>query len=106
MNIMKIMQQAGKMKSKMQEMQLRMHDEAVTGEAGGGAVKITLNGSFYPQEVKLDKSVVNPADIELLEDLIKTAIGNAHQKTSAMVEGETKKIMKELGLPENMEMPF
>jgi len=103
---MKIMQQAGKMKSKMQEMQVRMHDETVVGESGGGLVKVTMGCSFDPKEVKLDKSVVNPAEIELLEDMIKAAISDAHKKASARVEGETKKIMKELGLPENMDMPF
>lgn len=106
MNIMKIMQQAGKMKAKMQEMQVRMHDETVTGEAGSGMVKIILDCSFRPKEVKLDKSVVNPEDIELLEDMIKAAISDAHVKATSKVEGETKKIMKDLGLPENMDLPF
>jgi len=106
MNMMKMMQQAGKMKKRMQDMQEFVKQQKVTGEVANGAVKITIDGAFKAHEVKLDKSVVNADDIELLEDMIVSAFGDAHAKATAMIENETRKVMTELGLPTNMDLPF
>jgi len=106
MNMMKMMQQAGKMKKRMQEMQEKVKEQTVVGEVANGAVKVTMDGGFKVREVKLEKSVVNPADVELLEDMIVSALADAHQKASGMIESESKKVFKELGLPENLDLPF
>lgn len=106
MNMMKMMQKAGQMKSKMQEMQTRIKDQTVEGEAGNGAVTITMDGGFKTRAVKLDKSVVSADDVELLEDMLVVALGSAHEKANAMIETETKKVMTDLGLPANMDLPF
>jgi len=106
MNMMQMMQKAGQMKKKMQDMQTRVKDMTVVGEVANGAVKVTMDGAYKTRELKLDKSVVNANDVELLEDMIVSALNDAHTKATSMIEGETKKVMVELGLPANMDLPF
>jgi len=106
MNMMKMMQKAGQMKKKMQEMQTRIKEMTVEGEVANGAVKVIMDGAFKTREIKIDKSVVDPDDVEILEDMIVSALNDAHDKVNSMIETETKKVMKELGLPEDMDLPF
>ena len=106
MNMMKMMQKAGQMKSKMQEMQASIQDMEVEGEASGGLVKCKISGRFEIKTLTIDKSLVNPDEVDLLEDIVMAALNDAHSKASKTIADETQKIMSDLGLPPGFEMPF
>ena len=71
MNIQGLMKQAQIMQKKMQEEQARLAEEEAEGTSGGGMVKIILNGKFSMTHISIDKSIVDPEETEVLEDLIK-----------------------------------
>lgn len=105
-NIGQLMKQAQQMQQKMAEMQEQLAAVEVTGEAGGGMVKLTLNGKGDVKRVKLDRSVVDPEDVEVLEDLLVAAFNDAKQKVTAHAEAEMQKLTGGLGLPGGLKLPF
>lgn len=76
---MKALQQ---MQNRMLKMQEELHNSTFEGTSGGGAVSVAMNGKFEVTAVKLDKDVVDPEDVDMLEDLILTAIQDAFGKVS------------------------
>jgi nucleoid-associated protein EbfC len=104
-NIMQMMQKASQMKQKMQDMQARVQDMDVTGEAGSGLVKCVANGKFELKSLKVDPSLINPAEAEVMEDMIVAAVNDARKKAEKLLSDETAKIMNELGLPAGA-LPF
>jgi DNA-binding YbaB/EbfC family protein len=76
---MKALQQ---MQNRMLKMQEELHNSTFEGTSGGGAVSVAMNGKFEVTAVKLDKDVVDPEDVGMLEDLILTAIQDAFGKVS------------------------
>lgn len=101
-----MMKQAQQMQSKMQEMQNRLAEVDVTGQAGAGMVQVTINGRHEIKKVKLDKSLLDPAEVEVLEDLIVAACADAKNKVEAHVSEETQKLMGGLNLPPGFKLPF
>jgi DNA-binding YbaB/EbfC family protein len=79
-----IMKQVQKMQAKMEEVQAELEDERVEGTAGGGMVKVVANGQQMVVEVKIEKEVVDPDDVEMLEDLIVAAVNQAQQKAQEL----------------------
>ena len=106
MNIAKMMRQVQEMQTKMADMQNRLGDVDVTGSAGGGMVVVTMNGKAEVRKVKIDPKLVDPAEIEMLEDLIVAACNDGKQKAEAMISGETEKMMGGLQLPPGVKLPF
>ncbi|MGL4522566.1 MAG: YbaB/EbfC family nucleoid-associated protein [Bacilli bacterium] len=82
-NMMKQMQ---KMQKKMLEAQEEVKNSSVEGSAGGGAVKVTMNGVKEIQDLIIDKEVVDPEDVEMLQDLILVAITDASKKADDLNE--------------------
>ena len=76
-DIMKILQQAQQMQGKLQQIQDELAQQSVTGSAGGGMVSVEADGKGQVRQVKIDASVVNPADVEMLEDLVLVAVSEA-----------------------------
>ena len=76
-NLGQMMKQAQQMQAKMQEMQARLGEVEMTGQSGAGMVNVTVNGKGEMKKIKLDKSIVDPEDIEVLEDLIIAAFNDA-----------------------------
>jgi nucleoid-associated protein EbfC len=76
---MKALQQ---MQNRMLKMQEELHNSTFEGTSGGGAVSVAMNGKFEVTAVKLDKDVVDPEDVGMLEDLVLTAIQDAFGKVS------------------------
>ncbi len=76
-NMNNLMKQAQRMQRQMEESQRDLETKEFTAKAGGGAVEITCNGKKELQKVKLDKEVVDPDDVEMLEDLIMAAVNEA-----------------------------
>lgn len=98
-----MMKQAQKLQKQMMDIQEELAKKTVEGTSGGGMVRVVANGSQDILQVKLDPEVVDPEDIELLEDLIVAAIANARENSKAMMEAEMGKIipggMGGFGLP-------
>src|SRR3954468_17883284 len=103
-DIMKILQQAQEMQGKFQKMQEELQHVTVTGGSGGGMVTVEVSGTGQLKKLKLDPSVVNPADIEMLEDLIVVAVGDAQQKAQKAAQDEMGKLTGGLNLP--FKLPF
>jgi hypothetical protein len=79
-NMNKMLKQAQRMQAQMMKAQEELNKKEVEGTAGGGMVTVVINGAFEIQAVKLNPEVVDPDDIEMLEDLIMAAFKNAHEK--------------------------
>lgn len=77
MNIQQMMKQAQQMQDRLQK---QMAELKVEGNAGGGMVIVTINGSKDVQSIKIDPEVVNKDDVDMLQDLIVAAINDAHRK--------------------------
>jgi len=105
-NLGQLMKQAQAMQAKMAEMQAQLEAVEVTGVSGGGMVELTLNGKGDVKRIKLDKAVVDPADVEVLEDLIVAAFNDARAKVNAHAEAEMQKLTGGLNLPGGMKLPF
>lgn len=97
-DFLKMMQQAQQMTGKLQEVQDELGRLTVTGAAGGGLVKVEADGKGTVKRVSIDPSVVNPGDVEMLEDLIAVAVQDAQKKAKDAGEAEMKKMAGGLGL--------
>jgi DNA-binding YbaB/EbfC family protein len=102
-DFMKILQQAQEMSGRFQKIQDELEQVTLTGTAGGGMVAVEVTGTSKIKKVKLDPSVVNPADVEMLEDLIVVAVSDAQQKAQAAAQERMGGLMGGLGLPN---LPF
>ena len=91
-NMNNLMKQAQKMQKQMEENQKALEEKEFTAAAGGGAVEVTITGKREVKKVKLSEEVVDPDDIEMLEDLIVAATNEALRK----VEEETNEVMSKL----------
>jgi hypothetical protein len=105
-NIGQLMKQAQQMQAKMAEMQAQLEVIEMTGIAGGGMVQLTLNGKGDLKKIKIDKTLLDPEEIEVLEDLIVAAFNDARGKVSAHAEEEMQKLTGGLQLPGGMKLPF
>ncbi len=105
-NLAGMMKQAQQMQSKMQDMQTKLETLELTGEAGAGLVKVTLNGKSEMRKIKIDPKIVDPADTEMLEDLIVAAVHDAKAKVEAAAAEELQKVTGGLQLPPGMKLPF
>jgi DNA-binding YbaB/EbfC family protein len=103
-DFMKILQQAQEMQGRFQKIQEELQRVTVSGSAGGGMVTVEANGQGTVQRVKIDPSVVNPADVEMLEDLVLVAITEAQKKAQAQAQQELGKVTGGLSLP--FKLPF
>lgn len=104
-NLGQLMKQAQEMQSRVQEMQEKLEDAEVTGAAGAGMVKVTLNGKADMKRVEIDPSAFDPSDTAILEDLIIAAYNDAKVKVDAMVKEQMSEITGGLPLPPGMN-PF
>ena len=91
-NMMGMMKQIQKMQEKMAEVQQELEGKTVVGEAGGGMVKVTVNGRQQLVKVAIEKEVIDPADPEMLEDLIVAATNKALEEAAKMAQEEMAKV--------------
>jgi len=103
-DLMKILQQAQEMQGRFQKIQDELQRITVSGSAGGGMVTVEANGQGAVQRVKIDPSVVNAADVEMLEDLVLVAITEAQKKAQAQAQQELGKLTGGMNLP--FKLPF
>ena len=76
-NVNKMMQQVQQMQQQMQQAQEELAHETVTASAGGGAVKATMTGGLELQSIEIDPDVVDPEDVEMLQDMVQAAVNEA-----------------------------
>ena len=105
-NIGKMMKQAQEMQSKMADMQAQLETVEINGAAGAGMVTATLTGKGELRRLKIDPVLVDPDDVEVLEDLVIAAVNDAKTKVEAHVAEEMKKLTGGLQLPPGTELPF
>ncbi len=103
-DIMKIMQQAQQMQTRLQQMQEELGNQTVTATSGGGMVTVTADGKGQVRQIRIDKTVVDPGDVEMLEDLITVAVTEAQRHAAELAQQEMGKIAGGLNLP--YKLPF
>jgi len=105
-NLGQMMKQAQQMQAKMQEMQEKLADIELSGASGAGMVTVTLNGKGDMRRVKIDPSLFNSSDAEVVEDLIVAAFSDAKKKLEVVLAEEMSKVTGGLNLPPGMNLPI
>ncbi len=105
-NLAGLMKQASQMQQKMAEMQAKLEAAEVEGVSGAGLVSVVLSGKGLMKRIKIDPKLVDPAEAEMLEDLVLAACNDARTKLDAMTADEMKNATGGLNLPEGMKLPF
>ena len=105
-NLASMMKQASQMQAKMAEMQAVLEAAEIQGASGAGMVSLTMNGKGDVKRVSIDPKLVDPADVETLEDLIVAAHADARRKMEALAADEMSKMTGGLQLPDGMKLPF
>lgn len=95
----KMMKQAQQLQSKMLKLQEEMAKKTVETTSGGGMVKVIANGKQQVVSIQIEKEVVDPDDLEMLQDLILAAINDALIKSQEMVSGEMSKLTGGMNIP-------
>ena len=98
-NMNQMIKQAKKMQEQMIKMQEEMEEKVYDASAGGGAVSVKMNGKRELQEIKLSPEVVDPDDIEMLEDLITAAINEVLRKVEETSADEMSKLTGGMNIP-------
>ena len=94
-----MMKQAQKLQKKMLKMQEELALKTVEVSAGGGMVKVVATGNQKIQSISLEKEVVDPEDVEMLEDLVLAAVNDALNKSQEMVSSEMSKLTGGMNIP-------
>ncbi len=102
MNIAKMMKQAQQMQKKMAVMQEELAEQEIEVSVGGGKVSVTANGAGQVLNIKIDPAVVDPDDVEILEDLVLCGVKQAIEKAQAANSEEMGKLTAGMGLPPGM----
>lgn len=101
-----LMKQAQQMQEKMAKVQEEIARMEVTGEAGAGLVKVTMNGSHNIRRVSIDDSLINEDDKEMLEDLIAAASNDAARRIEEEQKTKMAEVSGGMSLPPGFKMPF
>jgi nucleoid-associated protein EbfC len=94
-----MMKQAQKLQAKMQRMQEELATKTVETSAGGGMISVVANGAQQIVAIKIEKEVVDPDDVEMLEDLVLAAVNDALAKSQEMVSAEMGKLTGGMKIP-------
>ena len=105
-NLAGLMKQAGQMQKKMEEMQEALESMMLEGSAGAGMVIVTLTGKGEMRGVRVDPKLADPAEVEMLQDLIVAAHNDAKRKVEAVAAEEMQKVTGGMELPGGMKLPF
>jgi len=103
-NLAGLMQQAQKMQEQMQRAQEELANMEVTGEAGGGMVKVTMTGKHAVRRIEIDPSLLD--DVEMLEDIVTAAVNDAVNRIAATTQDRMSDMTAGIPLPPGMKLPF
>lgn len=95
----KMMKQAQQLQTKMMKMQEELAEKTVAATAGGGMVKVVANGRQQVVSIEIEQEVVDPEDVDMLQDLVLAAVNDALAKSQEMVSGEMSKLTGGLNIP-------
>lgn len=98
-NMQKQLQQMQAVQRQMEQMQAELEEKEITTTSGGGAVSVTVNGKKEIVNLTLDKDVVDPDDVEMLQDLVMAAVNEAMRQIDEMSNAEMSKLTGGLGIP-------
>ncbi|MCW2276971.1 YbaB/EbfC family nucleoid-associated protein [Heliophilum fasciatum] len=98
-NMKNMMKQVQKMQADMAKMQEEVAQRTVEATAGGGAIKVVANGKYDVLSITIAPEAVDPEDVEMLQDLVVTAVNEALQQAQAMVASEMAKITGGMKIP-------
>lgn len=98
-NMNSMMKQAQKLQKKMLEAQKDLATKTVEASSGGGMVKVVANGAQKIESIVLEKEVVDPEDVEMLQDLVIAAVNDALKKSQDMVSAEMGKLTGGMNIP-------
>ncbi len=104
-DMIKIMKQVQEMQSKVASAQEELTNLMVEGQSGGGMVKVSMNGKGEMRALKIDPTLLNPAEAEMLEDLILAANADAKSKAEAAAQEKMKDVTAGLPIPPGMSLP-
>ncbi len=99
MNLNKLMKQAQKMQEQMAKTQAELEEKTVEVSAGGGRVTVIANGAGEVLSIKIDKEIVDPNDVEFLEEVVLRGVKQAIEQGKALAQSEMTKITRGLGMP-------
>jgi len=94
-----MMKQAQKLQSKMMKLQEELSSKTIEASSGGGMVKVVANGKQQVVSIDIEKEVVDPEDVEMLQDLILAAVNDALAKSQEMVSSEMGKLTGGMNIP-------
>ncbi len=98
-NIGDIMKQAQKMQKKMEDIKGNLHERVVDATSGGGMVTVQMNGNMELLSIKIDKEVVDPEDVQMLEDLVLAAVTQVVKKAQEIYQTEMNKLAGGVNIP-------
>lgn len=98
MDLSNLMQMAGQVKEQMENAQAEAAKTVVTGEAGGGMVKVVMNGNHEVTDVTIEPGIVNPDEISLLEDLVRAALNQASVNVQSAMKDRMNSMVSGMGL--------
>jgi len=98
MNIQQMMKQAQKMQKKMEEAQAEAANEVVEASAGGGMVAVKVNGKQEVVSISIEKEIVDPEDVEMLQDLVTAAVNEGLKKSQEVVQEKVSAVTGNMGL--------
>ena len=104
-NIGQLMKQAQQMQQRMEEMQKQLEQAELNGSSGGGLVHVIINGKGVMKKLKIDPSLIDPAEGEVLEDLIVAAFNDAKTKLEGYTAEEMSKVTGGMNIP-GLKLPF
>ena len=104
-NMQGIMKQAQMMQKRMEETQSKLSLQEVEGASGAGMVKVVVNGKFETKKISIDKSLLVPDELDILEDLIVAAMNDAHTKAEKLMEDGMKEVTGGINLG-GLKLPF
>ena len=105
-NLGQLMKQAQEMQTKMAALQDELAQAEVEGSSGAGMVKVTLTGKGEMKAIKIDPKLIDPAEAEMLEDLLVAARADAKAKSEAYAKEKMQEVTGGLNLPPGMNLPF
>ena len=105
-NMGNLLKQASQMQAKMAEMQAKLEAATMEGQSGAGMVRVVLNGRGELKSVTVDPKLADPAEMEMLQDLLVAAHADAKRKIDASMAEEMAAVTGGLQLPPGMKLPF
>ena len=105
-NLGNLMKQAKAMQERMEQAQAELETLEVEGESAAGMVRVTLTAKGRMRGIKIDPTLIDPADAEVLEDLITAAHNDARTKADAATQQKMSELTGGLELPPGMKLPF